>query len=135
MKNLSYTHIFSLFLKALNCNIGITTRANRLIAKRGNNTFTLIESTKKIVLREYTSKYNGFEYEKVEKIFVYNIVEDMGNIKIVDENKRVVLQLQSDHEILKIEITTKPKQSNNAEFIGSVDLLKYKELQKEATLF
>jgi len=90
---------------------------------------------KKIILKEYGVEYKGFEYEKVEKIYVYNIVEDMGKIKILDENKRVVLQLQSNHEILKVETTTKPKQSNNLEFIGSVDLLKYKEMQQEATLF
>jgi hypothetical protein len=135
MHKINNKHIFSLFLDALNFNAEIVSKANRLTAKRGNSYFTLFESTKKIILKEYGVEYKGFEYEKVEKIYVYNIVEDMGKIKILDENKRVVLQLQSNHEILKVETTTKPKQSNNLEFIGSVDLLKYKEMQQEATLF
>ena len=135
MKELSFETIFSMFLKALKFDAPITRSPNGLKAKRGNALFHLIKSSKTIVLKEYGTVFNGSEYEKVEKAYLYKIIEDMGDIKISDENKRVVLHLKSDHQILKIESANK-KPINNKQFIGSADLLKYKEVQQQqASLF
>jgi len=134
MKELSFETVFSIFLKTLKFDAPIKRSPNSLKAKRGNTLICLIQSSKTIILKEYGTVFNGSEYEKVEKAYLYKITEDMGDIKISDENKRVVLHLKSDHQILKIESVNK-KPANNKQFIGSADLLKYKEVQQQASLF
>ena len=96
------------------------------MAKRGNSYFTLYESTRKIILREYSAQYRGLEYEKNEKVYMYEIVESLGDIKVVDEQGRAIICLTSDHEILKID-SAAHKQNRTVEFEGEAELLDYKE--------
>jgi hypothetical protein len=126
MKEISYIDIFSLFLKALKFDAEITRAPNGFRAKKGNSYFRLIKSSRRILLKESSVVFNGYEYEKVEKLFLYKITEDLGDIKVLDENHRAIICLQSEHSILKIE-TARPKAQNNVQFHGTRDLLQYKE--------
>jgi hypothetical protein len=129
MKKIAYKRIFSLFLNAVNCKAEITSRANRLKAKQNNSYFTLYESTKKIVLQEYIVEYKNFEYQNIEKVYVYKIIEILGDINIIDEKGRVIICLTADHEILKID-SVAHKQNKTVKFESNAELLNYKESQK-----
>ena len=135
MRELSFETIFSMFLKAINFEAPITKSSRGLKAKRGNTTICLNKSLKNIVLKSNNIVFNSGEYEKIQKVFLYKIIEDTGDIKVNDENERTILRLRSDHEILKIESVKKKQPVNNQQFVGSADLLRYREIQKEVSLF
>lgn len=137
MEEISFVTIFSLFLKALKFDAKIDRAPNGYKAKKGNVYFRLICSSKKIILKECAAVFDGGSYEKVEKLYLYKIVEDLGDIKVLDENERTVVCLTNKHSILRIE-TARSKKHKKVEFLGTADLLKYKEpeaLKAEATLF
>jgi len=126
MEEVSFVTIFSLFLKALKFDAKINQAPNGYKVKKGNTYFRLIKSSRKILLSEKDAVFNGNEYEKVEKLYLYRIIEDVGNIKILDENNKTVVCLKNEHQILKIE-SVKPKEHTKVEFLGTADLLQYKE--------
>ena len=135
MKTITYKNLFSLFLDTLGFHaVRIVPKANRLKARIGNRYFTLIESSKKIILTEYGIDFDGFEYTKTEKVYVYRIKEDMGDVKVVDENNRTVISLNSNHEIVKISEKTETN-SKPVRFEGKAEYLEYKITEKEDTSY
>ena len=138
MKKITFFQLFDLFLKALKFDAKIEQKAYRLVAKRGNCQFILTESTKKIMLKEYFADFNGFEYEKKMRVFLYRIVEDFGNVKVIDENNRAILVLTSTHEIVKISSEKEKAIAKPVEFKNKSELLDYKAVESntaQPTLF
>jgi len=135
MKTVTFKHVFSLFLETLGFHaVRIIPKANRLKAKAGNRSFTLIQSSKKIILTEYGVDFNGYEYTKTEKVYVYKIKEDMGDVKVIDENSRTVICLNSNHEIVKIDSAKTETNSKPVRFEGKAEYLKYRLKEKEDDL-
>ena len=103
------------------------------MAKKGNATFRLIRSTNTIVLREKVATYDGYDgYKTDEKVYIYKIVQSDADVKIIDENKRSVLRITNDHAVVHV-VEEKKRESCASSFIGSQELLQYKETQKDAT--
>ena len=138
ISNISYINLFSLFLENLKVNTSIKLAPNGYKAKRGNISFRLVRSTNTIVLKEKVAVFDSYDgYTKKEQIYVYKIVQENGEVKILDENGRSVLKITMDHAIVRV-TEEREKRERTSIFIGSQELLKYKEPQlddKYPTLF
>ncbi len=138
ISKISYTALFSLFLESLKFDASIKKVVNGYMAKNGNATFRLIRSINTIVLREKVATYDGYDgYKTDEKVYVYRIVQSDADVKIIDENKRSVLRITNDHAVVRV-VEERDKEYCGSSFIGSQELLQYKETQKDAmhpTLF
>ena len=129
ISKITYVNLFSLFLENLKVNTSIKLAPNGYKANRGNASFRLIRSTNTIVLKEKVAIFDNYDgYTKKEQVYVYKIVQENGDIKILDENGRSVLKITSDHAIVRV-IEEKKKQECTSIFVGSQELLKYKEPQ------
>ena len=132
MRTITYKHLFSLFLDTLGFHAArIIPKANRLKAKVGNRYFTLIESSKKIILTEYGVDFDGFEYTKTEKVYIYKISEDMGDIKVIDEKNRAVICLNANHEIIKLDSEKTKTNTKPVRFEGKAEFLQYKNTEDD----
>lgn len=134
ISNISYLNLFSIFLENLEFDVNIKPVPNGYRAQKGNITFRLIRSTNTIVLREKVAVFDGYDgYKTDKKVYIYKIVQSDADVKIMDENKRSVLRITNDHAVVRV-VEEKQKEEGSAPvFIGSKELLQYKETQKDVS--
>lgn len=136
--NISYLDLFSLFLKSLKINTSIKMAPNGYKTSKGNASFRLIRSTNTIVLKEKVAIFDSCDgYTKKEQIYIYKVSQENGDIKILDENGKSVLRITCDHAIVRA-TEEKEKKEHTSVFVGSKELLEYKETQMDSkypTLF
>lgn len=133
ISNISYLNLFSIFLENLEFDANIKPVPNGYRAKKGNTTFRLIRSSNTIVLKEKVATYDGYDgYTADEKLYIYKITQSDADVKILDENGRSVLKITAEHAVVRV---TKEKKEEGSVpvFIGSKELLQYREAQKDAT--
>lgn len=131
ISKISYLSLFSLFLENLKFDATIKKVLNGYMSKKGNTTFRLIRSSNTIVLKEKVAVYNGYDgYSTDEKVYLYKIKQSDGDIKVIDENERSILRITNNHAVMRV-VEEEKKESCVSSFIGSKELLQYKETQRD----
>lgn len=115
IREITLKDIFKMYLHSHKLPNGLTRTHRGYKADITSNSLSieLIEKTKVIMIEEKFIRLDGSQYRTTKKVNSLDIVENSGNIEVLDKNKnKKVFLLVSDKDILRIASLETPKDNS-----------------------